>query len=258
MTQLSRTYDGQNWRAKILRLAFAVASISGLTVPAGAFDIKLCEKDNLAPQVLRTCLGLAADPDLTAGERANIYVMRGVSWLKENEPVAAAADFSRAVVVDPTNIAALKGRATAHSQKGAHELAANDWSLILKIKPGNEESYRQRGASWSAAGKTDAAIGDFAKALELNPKSVEAHIGRAGVFDKLNQRDKAIQEFELAVNIDPNYFPVYQARAEAAVRWGETKLAIDSYRNLLRINADDWHARKALQRLGVEQTTGRQ
>ena len=243
-------------RSKTTAVGLVLACLLSPASGAESFDITACEKDNLAVDTLRTCLGLAAAPGLTPKARAGIYMMRGVSWLNEYEPAAAVSDFSRAVTLDPANLAALKGRASAYTLLGAHDLAANDWSLILKVMPDTEESYRKRGASFLAAGKTDEAIADYAKALEINPKSVEAYIGRAGVYDKLNQRDKALKEFDLAVNIDPNYFPVYVARAEAAVRWGETKLAIESYKKVLKLNSDDWHARKALQRLGVEQTPG--
>ena len=230
---------------------FLCAAIFISSARAETFNVNACQKDNLALATLRFCLGLASEPGLTPAARAGIYTMRGNAWLNESEPAAAAADFSRAVAVDPHNVAALRGRASAYTQLGSHDLAANDWSLILKIMPDTEESYRQRGASFLAAGKSDEAIADYTKAIEIKPANVEAYMGRAGVYDKLNQRDKALREFDTAGKVDPTYFPLYMAKGEAAVRWGETKLAIDSYKTVLRLNGFDWHARKALQRLGV-------
>ena len=251
LSRITKLGCGPAARSTTLCSIFLCATIFISSARAETFSVNACQKDNLALATLRFCLGLASAPGLTPGARAAIYTMRGADWLNEDEPAAAAADFSRAIAVDPGNAAALKGRATAYTKLGSHNLATNDWSLILKIMPDAEESYRQRGASLLAAGKADEAISDFSKAIEIKPKNVEAYMGRAGVYDKLNQRDKALKEFEMAGNVDPNYFPLYMAKGEAAVRWGETKLAIDSYKTVLRLNGFDWHARKALQRLGV-------
>ena len=80
---------------------------------------------------------------------------------------------------------------------------------------------------------------------------MEAYIGRASVYERLENRNQALSEFATALAINPGYIPAYWAKAQMAERWGDSKLAIESYTTLLNYNGVYWHARKALQRLGI-------
>ena len=210
-----------------------------------------CEQIDSAPLVVRACSALMAEAKLDPMAKGRVFTMRGVAWLKEEEPAAAVSDFTRAINLDAGNINAIKGRARAYTLLGSHDLAAADWASIIGKKPNDEEAYRYRAAAHLAAGKSGQAMADFTMAIEIDPKSVEAYIGRAGVYEHLNEREKSMGEFSAALQIDPAYVPTYIARAEAAERWGDNKLAIDSYVTLLKYNGVFWQARKALQRLGV-------
>lgn len=218
---------------------------------AAGDTLRDCEQDDIASTALRACTQLLAKPDLAGRERGRIYTLRGVAWMTEDDPAAAVADFSKAIEIDPANIRALRTRAKAHSLLGNHELAAADWSRLIELKPDAEEFYRHRGAAHLSAGKTDAAFADYDKAIVLNPKNMEAHIGRALVYDFLGDRGKSVEEFNKAIAIDPTYIPSYWEKGQAAERWGDDKLAIETYSTLLKYNGVYSHARKRLEKLGV-------
>ena len=96
-------------------------------------------------------------------------------------------------------------------------------------------------------------MADYGKIFEINPESLKAHLGRANVFVTLNDREKALAEFARAQAIDPKNLAPYIARAEAAERWGDTKMAIENYLVVVRNNTRSAGPyRKALQRLGVD------
>jgi Tfp pilus assembly protein PilF len=88
--------------------------------------------------------------------------------------------------------------------------------------------------------------------LEINAKSVEALTGLASSYEHLGKKDEAQKNFAAALAIDPNNVPALIARAEAAERWGDRKLAIESYSAAIRLNGMQLKPRQALQRLGVE------
>ncbi|MGL4396482.1 MAG: tetratricopeptide repeat protein [Hyphomicrobium sp.] len=224
-----------------------------LANPAAADDKQTlnCEQDNMASLALRACSALIASPDVPAETRGRIYAMRAAAWLREEEPAAAIADFTRAIDLDPNNITALRGRARAHTVLTQHAEAARDWSLIIALQSDKEEFYLERGASYLAAGKTAEAMADYTTATTIDPKSRKAYVGRAKVYDALDEREKAMKEFERALAIDPESFETYLAKAEVADRWGDTKLAIENYSLVLKYNGVYWHARLALRRLGV-------
>ena len=243
--------------SELARVTLRRSVVLGLMLTASpgasfADTMRDCEQDDVASTALRACTMLLGNGGLDPKERGRIYTLRGVAWMTEDDPSAAAEDFSHAIELEDTNVRAIRGRARAHTQIGSYNLAAADWSRLIALKPDNEEFYRNRGAAHLADRKTDLAFADYAKALELNPKSPEAHIGRALVHDFLGDRRSALEEFTTALEIDPGYIPAHWAKAQAAERWGDKALAIQSYSTLLKYNGVFAHARKALVRLGIE------
>ena len=239
-----------------LRLAALVAGLAGLvsTLGAGAAfagTLGDCEQDDIASTALRACTQLLADPAIKGHERGRIHTLRGVAWMTEDDPAAAANDFSRAIEIDPANLRALRTRAKAYKLLGNHELSALDWGRLIALKPDAEEFYRHRGSAYLGAGHTDAAFADYDKAIALNPKNMEAHIGRALVFEKLGDRTKVLAEFAKAIELDPTYIPTYWEKGQVAERWGDVELAIETYSTLLKYNGVYSHARKRLQKFGI-------
>ncbi len=213
-----------------------------------------CEKSDMRADAIRACAALANVAD--AESRAGVYTMRGLAWLREEEPEAAAADFTRALELDTAQLAALKGRAKAYALLGKHELAARDWESVIVVNPNRDENYRQRGTSLLAAGKPEEALADFTKAIAINPKSPDGYVGRATVYDHLNRRDKALNEFDLAVGINSGLWTTYLARAEFADRRGDVQMAIENYKLVVKYNSRYWNAYKALHRLGASHSFG--
>lgn len=220
-----------------------------------------CEQHDTAWLAIRACTALLDGQNIDAAARSRYLTSRGDAWIKEEEPQQAVEDYTRAIEADPANMTALAGRARTYKNLGQHDSAINDWTRALDKAgtdtsaggPTIEEIYLERGTSLGASGKTAAAIADFAKVLELNPKSAKAHLASAAAYATANDRAKALEEFELAIKAAPTDIAPYMARAQAAERWGDQNLAIDSYLGAVKVNPRGaWYARKALQRLGVE------
>ena len=214
-----------------------------------------CDQDHLASLAIRACTALINSGKSDGAARANLFVLRGKAWMSEQEPEEAAVDFTHALEIEPKNIEALERRARVLAQVEKHDKAAADWGQLIALKPDDALAYNNRAKNLLAAGQPDAAISDFTKALELSPKSVEAHVGLAGAYDAKKDRTKALEEFALALAIDPGNIAAHIAKAEAAERWGEPKLAIESYLAAVKYNGMLLKPRQALQRLGVETPT---
>jgi Tfp pilus assembly protein PilF len=215
-------------------------------------EFQACAQDDVASFAIPACTVLITSGKFSAGDRGKLYTWRGKAWMTEDDPAAAAADFTSALEIDPLNIVALKIRALAYTKLGEHSKAVEDWSRVVASDPKNDHYYRQRGTSRLAAGQHQDAIADFDKSLAINPGGIDAYIGRASVYDSLGDRTKATKDFEHAIAAKPDYLPIYWERAVMAERWGEPALAIKDYETVLKINGVYSHARKALRRLGIE------
>ena len=236
--------------------ATAMAMLSALTLlatpgVAASASQNTCDQDGNTPGAIRACSDLIGSGQLDSATRSRVYFRRATAWLAEEEPAAAVSDFTRALAFDPTNIAAIEGRAKAYAILGQQDLAAADWSRLIAIKPADDLAYSGRADAKLAAGSSDDALADYTKAIELNANNRDAFLGRANVYDKLNQRDKVLNEFALILAIDPKYVPAHFAKAQAAERWGEKYLAIESYSAVLKYERLNQAARKGLLRLGV-------
>ncbi len=217
-----------------------------------AIDVERCNEPNLTGDLLRQCAALTASPDVPSAERGRVFTLRGMSWLREEEPGAAAAEFTRALAIDPQNIAALTGRAHAYTKLKDYAQSIADWTRVIAATPQKDEAYHARAASYLSQGKTDAALADYDRAIAIDPKNPESFIGRALVFEQLNDRPNVLAEFNKAVAVAPDYAPIYLARAEIADKWGDKYMAIENYTQLLKYEDTHYNARKALNRLGVD------
>lgn len=237
--------------------AGAAAIMLGLTgaSPSPAQSLPDCEQADRAWLALRLCSQLIDGPQANDSDRGRALTRRGFAWLIEDEPIQAAADFSRALAIDAGNVRALEGRARARTIEEKHDLAAADWTAAIeKSRDESEvEKYRlERGVSLIAAGRLPEALADYDKVLAAKPESVEGMIGRANVFAAQGARAWALSEYDRAKAIDPKNFAPYLAQAEAAERWGDSKMAIENYSTALSLKTTVWTARKALKRLGID------
>lgn len=224
--------------------------------PAAADDDADCAQEDTSSLAVRACTALLNTSELTQDMRVRYLVRRGQAWFKEEEPKEAIADFTHAIGIDPKHIYAYASRAKAHTAIGEHKLAAEDWGAIIAASPGDasaEPLHLSRAASLLAAGDTDAALASYTKALTLNPKSINAYIGRGNVYAALNDKVKALAEFAAAEKIDFSTTSPFLARGEAAEKWGDTALAIENYKVVVRNNTRSaGPARQALRRLGID------
>ena len=245
------------WITSAILCALAAAS---LIVAAPAYgqspevepEMQACAQDDVASFAIRACTAMITSAKLKTKDLGRLYTWRGKAWLTEDDPAAAAADYTSALEIDPLNFNALKHRALAYTKLGEHAKAIEDWSRLITDQPSNDEYYRYRGTSRLAAARPGDALADFDKSLEINSGGIDAYIGRAAVYDSLGDQAKARIEFERAIAANPNYLAIYWERAVMAERWGKPDLAIKYYETVLKINGVYSHARKALRRLGIE------
>lgn len=210
-----------------------------------------CEQDNVASLSVRACTHFLSMEKLDAAERVHLLLLRGRSWLTEDDPESAADDFTQALKVQPGNPEAFRGRVRAYDLLQKFDAAVADWTALIALDPGDDKLYRSRGASRLGAKDYSEAIADYDKSIQLNPAGLDAYIGRALVYDALGEKEKALKEFDQAIAIDANYLPLFWERARMADRWGDRQLAIDDYIMVLKINGQWANARKHLERLGV-------
>ena len=111
------------------------------------------------------------------------YNAIGVAWAAVNEPGQAAANFSRAIALDPRFPEAYRNRGAA---KCDHALA-----IMSRKHAQREELY--------------SAIADLKEAVKINPKYAEALFSLGLAHYALRELDAARSYCNAAANLDPRY-----------------------------------------------------
>ncbi len=245
-----------------LKSVFVAAAVLCFMAPRVAADLPsytepiqkpppVCEADTPASLAIRDCSKLLRSEDTDPQQRVQVYTHRGYAWLKEEEPLAAISDFTRAIELDPSHENALKGRARSHENLEKYVEAIEDWTRLIDLNKTDPDVYLQRGKIYHLAGKHELAVADFSHVLELDKKNLEGLVGRAVAFESLERFESALSDFATAITIDDKFIPAFVARGEFWQRRGDTKKAIADYQRALELNSINLKVRQALKKLGV-------
>lgn len=236
--------------ARLCLTLFCTTSV--LSTQARAFDIRMCEQEDLDFHTSEVCSKAISNQANSKLEPGRMFTLRGYAWLREGEPLGAVADFTLAINSDASNISALKGRARANTALKRYEDAIKDWTLVVNAQPEGDDHYRARALAYLELGKTKEAFADYDKAIEIKANNPDSYIGRARIYQRMAMREAALREFDRAAAADPEYPDTYFAKAQAAESWGDAEMAIQNYALVVRYKGDVWYAQRAMKRLGAQ------
>lgn len=140
----------------LLTLAFAWASSNRLQTFSSEFTLW----DDAAQKLPeRPVLGVA-----------RVYTNRGSQYMAQGAYALAIADFSRALIADPSYLGALKGRAIVYMWQERYTDALADVATLIKIAPDGREAYQVRGQIYWRMGDQQRARADIAYGCARTPQ----------------------------------------------------------------------------------------
>ncbi len=130
----------------------------------------------------------------------NAWIQRAKHLSSGSEFGAAVQDYSRALALEPANLAALNGRAYAWFQTGELQKAIADCDESLVVKP-TTAAFSVRGDAWLALKNYDQAIEDFEAADRFDQVVAEAYRKRAEVRQAAGEAQLAQGDLQKAEQI---------------------------------------------------------
>ena len=116
---------------------------------------------------IRLCdAALRIDPD-----NVSARWMRGLGYLKKDDPDQAIADFSNALKRDARNAPSYRDRGLAYMEKKETDRALADFTRYIGLRPDDPNGYHERALAYQAKGQKDKAEADRRKARELEAKA---------------------------------------------------------------------------------------
>ena len=182
-------------------------------------------------------------PRLTAAVRARLasaYYERGLAnhylryWGYDDELEKAVADFTAALTLQTSDVAARHERGLVLLELGLYARAFRDFSDEIHLRPQNAEAFYARGMSRRSLRDYKGALKDFSRSIQLSPRFTKAHYERGRVYSELGNQRSAIADFTRAIDINSELIDAYYSRALAHQLLGENQKAITDYLEVVR------------------------
>jgi Flp pilus assembly protein TadD len=174
---------------------------------------------------------------LSMGEDANIHVYIGIVYVMQGDPDQAAAQFQKAVEVDPLNTLAYSALGEVAMQKGDLEGAAQAYSRSLEL----EESallHSQLASIYTHLGKPDDAILQAEKALLGEPHNLQFINQLAGLYAQVRRLEEAEAQYRALLELDSNRPDAHTALAGIAYKRCDLETMLEEYENVATLGQE--------------------
>jgi tetratricopeptide (TPR) repeat protein len=129
---------------------------------------------------------------------------RGEALLTKKAYAAAAAEFRKALAIQPDYEDAVHNLGKALQAQGNSEDAVADFQKAIKLAPDDVVAHNDLGHALYHEGKYEDSLASYRKAIAIHDNYPEAYNGMGAAFLKMGNTDQAIAAFEKAAILDPN------------------------------------------------------
>jgi tetratricopeptide (TPR) repeat protein len=144
----------------------------------------------------------------------------------DNFAPKAVSYLDSALALAPSDPELYNLRAVAWSRMDDAERAAADWRRALELNPDYADPHLNRGLHYLRRGELDAAIDALGKALALDPENPTVHCGLGTALERRGEFDRAIAHFDKAIAQREDYADAYSSRGYARFRKGDYEEAV--------------------------------
>lgn len=124
-----------------------------------------------------------------------IWVTNGQVYESRGDFSKALDNYTKALELEPNNIAALESTARLYSRQNQHAQAAEFLNKILAVQPA-AATYNELALAYQNQGKTAEAQGSVQQAISLDPSNVRYRNNLAGILVAEGRSDEAVKELE--------------------------------------------------------------
>jgi serine/threonine protein kinase/tetratricopeptide (TPR) repeat protein len=117
----------------------------------------------------------------------------------------AAAEFQRAIELEPTNEDAYIGLALAFEHQGAINNAEKAYQRAIEFHPNSRYSYNSLGTFYLRRNEYEKALRMFQKVIEMAPEGYGAYVNLGATFSNMGRYAEAIEPLKKSIVIRPSY-----------------------------------------------------
>ncbi len=147
---------------------------------------------------------LTSTPVPTPTLSASDHVNQGHEYFQEGKYDEAAAEFQKAIELDPENANAHRNMGSVYSRQDKLEEAVAAYEKAIEIDPDYGEAYGEMAGALADLDRIPEAVAAGEKGVELAPDYAVGHYNLALAYRLQGELEKAIAEYEEAIKLDPN------------------------------------------------------
>ena len=177
---------------------------------------------------------------------ADDLVEQGLAYLEQGQLDEAAAEFQKAIELDPENADAHRNLGYVYVEQGKFEEGVAAYEKAIEIAPDYGEAYGDMAGALVFLDRVPEAVTAGEKAVELAPDYANAHYNLALAYGKQGELEKAITEYEEAIRLAPDDPKALNNLGAVYYMQGKVDDAIDTWLKVLDIDPDYAKAHKNL------------
>ncbi len=186
----------------------------------------------------------SADAALTiAPEAADARVLLGDLFVDAEDPVAAEAEYRRAIANGRSDAAVRIKLAEALRLQGKFEESTTELRGVIRTTPEHAQAHSDLAMILRAEGNVADAEAEYREAIRLDPRNADARNGLAITYAGSKRPEEAVKEFEAIIAIDPDSTIGYYNLATVLANLDRDIEAAAALRQVIRIYPDHYNAR---------------
>lgn len=131
-------------------------------------------------------------------------IKRGWEAIEAQNVNAAIDYFNRAILLDHRNAEGYLGRAEAYRMGNEPELSAADFERALLLDPHNQRAHALRGMNAYSRGDYRLALQSFSQAIVDGSNDANTYYYRGETYRQIGQNDEARDDYARALAADPD------------------------------------------------------
>lgn len=143
-------------------------------------------------------------PVPTPTPSASDHVNQGMILIEEGKLDAAAAEFQKAIELDPEYADAHRNMGYVYWEQGKFEEAITAYEKAIEVAPDFGEAYGDMAGALVYLDRIPEAVAAGEKAIELAPDYANAHNNLGLAYSRQGELEKAIAEYKEAIRLDPD------------------------------------------------------
>jgi predicted CXXCH cytochrome family protein len=219
---------------RVRGIALLESALAGKTGPVEAYvelAVAYGSLQNPAAAAANYQKALAIDPRLTM---VRYDLARSLAQLGDTQ--AARKQYEQVIVEDPDLAEAHNNLATLLVQHGETARAVEEYRSAIRARPVYSEAHNNLGHLYFGQGRFQEAQTELEEALRCDPGFAPAHNFTGILLASRNQIDPGIRHFERATQLDPNFAEAHYNLACAFQARGSRDKAVVEFRRAIQLN----------------------